>query len=301
MRSIALEPVPPAPMPLFRGTRPLKRWRYVALFCDELMACAASVHVGPARQTFWAVLVRDPESPLLERTRLLPRRGAVELSPGRLRVHDESARAAPGDAGIRGGLRSGPHGRRRGALTSSVALDFTLEEDRGIEALCPHGGAYVWTRKQAGISAHGTLALDHGPPRALEALAVIDDTAGYHARVTEWLWAAGVGVDTAGRPLAFNLVEGVNDPPSGSERAVWIAGKPHEVAPVRFAPDLTQIAGADGSELHFAAAARRERRENLVLVRSEYRAPFGVFSGTLPGGIPLARGLGVVEHHRARW
>lgn len=259
-------------MPPLRGTRPLKRWRYVALFCEEFMACAAIVHVGPARQSFWAVLLRGTNPRLLQRTRLLPRRGALELVPGRLRIREPQ-----------------------------VALDFALEEDAGREALCPHGSAYVWTRKQAGIAAHGTIAIDGGPPRALEALAVLDDTAGYHARVTEWRWAAGVGVDPAGAPLAFNLVQGVNDPPRGSERAVWIAGQPREVGPVAFAPDLSRITGADGSELRFEAEAQRSRRENLLLVRSEYRAPFGSFSGTLPSGIELRRGLGVVEHHRARW
>jgi hypothetical protein len=263
--------VPPARMPLFRGTRPLKRWRYVAVFCEELMACAAIVRVGPARQSFWAVLARE-DSRLLERTRLLPRRGAVELSPGRMRVRD-----------------------------GGVALDFALEEDAGVEAHCPHGRGYVWTRKQAGRPARGTVALDGGPPRALEALAVIDDTAGYHARVTEWRWAAGVGVDPAGTALAFNLVEGVNDPLTGSERAVWVGGEPREAAPVRFAADLSRIECADGSRLRFAAEAERSRRENLLLVSSDYRAPFGTFAGTLPGGIELARGLGVVEHHRARW
>ncbi len=259
-------------MPLFRGTRPLKRWRYVAVFCEELMACAAIVHVGLARQAFWALLMRDAESALRERTHLLPLRGAVALRPGRLQVRERH-----------------------------TALDLTLEEDAGIQAICPHGSGYVWTRKQAGIAARGTVALDGGPPRAIEALAVIDDTAGYHARVTEWRWAAGVGVDPGGGPLAFNLVEGVNDPPSGSERAVWVAGAPHEVGPVSFAPDLTRITAADGSELRFAAEAQRSRRESLLLVRSEYRAPFGTFSGTLPGGLPLAHGLGVVEHHLARW
>jgi Protein of unknown function (DUF2804) len=258
-------------MPLWRGTRPLKRWRYVAVFCEELMACVATVRVGPARQSFWAVLSRE-DSRLRERTHLLPRRGALELSPGRVRVRD-------GD----------------------VALDFELQEDAGVEARCPHGRGYVWTRKQAGRPARGTVALDGGPSRALEALAVIDDTAGYHARVTEWRWAAGVGVDPAGTPLAFNLVEGVNDPPSGSERAVWVGGAPHEVAPVHFAPDLTRIACADGSQLRFTAEALRSRHERLLLVSSDYHAPFGTFAGTLPGGIELAHGLGVVEHHRARW
>jgi hypothetical protein len=273
-------------MPLFRGTRPLKRWRYVGIFCDELMACAATVQVGPARQAFWAVLSRADRR-LRERTHTLAGRGAVALTPGRLRVRD-----------------------------NGVALDLVLAEDAGIEALCPHGRGYVWTRKQAGIRASGTVALDGGPPRAIEALAVVDDTAGYHARVTEWRWAAGVGVDPAGAPLAFNLVEGVNDPPTeagrhapsaripvsaSSERAVWVAGKPHEVAAVHFAVDLSRIDSADGSQLRFTAQAQRSRSENLLLVRSDYRAPFGTFSGTLPGGVELAHGMGVVEHHRARW
>ena len=41
--------------------------------------------------------------------------------------------------------------------------------------------------------------------------------------------------------------------------------------------------------------------DNLLIVRSDYSAPFGSFSGTLPGGVELATGLGVMEHHRARW
>ena len=70
---------------------------------------------------------------------------------------------------------------------------------------------------------------------------------------------------------------------------------------MRFAPDLRSILATDGSELCFAPEAERRRRENLLIVRSDYRAPFGVFSGTLPGHVELARGLGVVEHHRAHW
>ncbi len=292
-RAAGFSPVPPDHMPLLRGTRPLKRWRYVAIFCEELMACAATVQVGPARQTFWAVLLRNREpgegaphvwgSPsqvgLHERTRLRPRRGAVELTAGRLRVDDRST----------------------GRHASALRLDLALEEDGGIATVCAHGGSYVWTRKQAGVAARGVIAIDGGAPRAIEARAVIDDTAGYHARRTEWYWAAGVGTGADGAPLAFNLVEGVNDPPSGSERAVWSAGEPREVAPVSFAADLTRISATDGSQLHFDAEAQRERRENLLLVRSEYRAPFGTFSGALPGGIALTQGLGVVEHHVARW
>ena len=258
-------------MGLFRGGRPLKRWRYVGVFCEELMACAAIVQVGPARQTFWALFPR-PGGPLRERTRLLPRRGAVELDEGHMRVRD-----------------------------ADVQLDLLLGEDAGIEARCRHGREEVWTRKQAGIRARGTLAIDGRPARQIEALAVVDDTAGYHARHTEWWWSAGVGEAPDGTAVAWNLVSGVNDPPSGSERAVWVAGEPHETPPVSFAEDLSEITCVDGSELEFYAEAERARRENLLIVKSDYRAPFGAFSGTLPGSIALAHGLGVVEHHRAVW
>ncbi len=76
---------------------------------------------------------------------------------------------------------------------------------------------------------------------------------------------------------------------------------PAEAPPVSFSSDLARIDAQDGSQLQFIAEAERSRRENLLIVRSDYRAPFGTFSGTLPGGIELAQGFGVVEHHRARW
>jgi hypothetical protein len=277
-------PLPNPDLPIFRGTRPLKRWRYVGVFSEELMACAALAQVGPARQSFWAVLTRA-DGRLRERTHMLPRRGAVELVPGRPAADD-------------GG---GPEPGRLRVHDDGVLLDLSLDESEGIQALCPHGGAQVWTRKQAGIQARGTLVLDGGRPRQIEALAVIDDTAGYHARFTEWWWSAGVGSAPDGTPLAWNLVAGVNDPPTGSERAVWVAGEPHETTPVSFANDLSRIRAEDGSELGFTAEAERRRKENLLIVRSDYRAPFGRFSGTLPGHIELAHGLGVTEHHRAHW
>ena len=269
-----------------RGGRPLKRWRYVGLFSEEVMACAALVQVGPVRQSFWALYRRDREQ-LRERTRRLPRSRALQLREGAARGRGEVDGVA------------GP-GRLR-ISDAGVALDVSLDEEAGFRAHCLHGRQDVWTRKQAGIAAHGTLALDGGAPEQVRARAVIDDTSGYHARHTEWWWTAGVGQSADGRAVAWNLVSGVNDPPSGSERAVWIDGEPQEASPVRFTEDLKRVLGADGAELRFHAEAERARRENLLVFKSDYRAPFGAFSGTLPGGVALAHGLGVVEHHRALW
>jgi hypothetical protein len=258
-------------MALLRGGRPLKRWRYVGVFSEQLMACAAIVQVGPARQSFWALYRRDQDR-LDERTRLLPRRRELRLGHGRLLLRDRG-----------------------------LELDLTLAEEPGVQARCPNARQHVWTRKQAGIAAHGTLTVAGQQPRAVDARAVIDDTAGYHARHTEWWWSAGVGESPEGVAVAWNLVSGVNDPPRGSERAVWIAGEPHGAGPVRFSADLRRITADDGSELRFHAEAERSHSSNLLVVSSDYRAPFGGFSGCLPGGIVVTHGLGVVEHHRATW
>ena len=255
-------------MPARRGTRPLKRWRYVGVYGPQLMLCVGAAHVGPGRQSFWAVWDRAARR-LDQRTRL--RRGGVTLEPGRVVVRDDD-----------------------------VEIELVIDEVDGIETICPHGGAYAWTRKQGGVHARGRVVLD-GVAQELDARAIVDDSAGYHARHTAWRWCAGVGRADDGRALAWNLVAGINDPPRGSERTVWVDGVPVEVGPATFADDLSAVRTDDGADLRFAAEAVRERRENLLLVRSAYRQPFGTFAGTLPGGMQLADGWGVMEQHTAAW
>jgi hypothetical protein len=166
--------------------------------------------------------------------------------------------------------------------------------------VCPSGASYAWTRKQGGIRAHGTVALG-GRRHVVDERAVIDDTAAYYERHTRWCWSAGVGTAHDGRRIAWNLVNGVNDPVQHSERTVWIDGEPLEPRPVEFAADLTAIRFADGSSLSFSTEAVRERRENLLLVRSSYRQPFGTFAGEVAGGIGLAEAYGVMEEHDVFW
>jgi len=234
-------PLPPVRMPAWRGSRPLKRWRYVGVYGPELMLCVGHARIGPGR-----VLV----------------------------------------------------------VADGVEIDLTLDEVDGVETICPNGSAYAWTRKQGGVRAHGTVVLN-GVVRELDAFAVIDDSAGYHARNTAWRWSAGVGRAEDGRSLAWNLVAGINDPPRESERTVWLGGVPVEVGPAaQFAEDLGTVETEDGVDLRFSSEAIRERRDNLLLVRSAYRQPFGTFSGVLPGPhgpLALAEGWGVMEEHTAVW
>jgi Protein of unknown function (DUF2804) len=255
--------LPPAAMPGRQGLRPLKAWRYIGVYGPEVMMCMANARIGRARQTFWAVWDRA-SGQLHERTVI--RRGSLVLDPGRARLID-------GD----------------------VAIDLALEETPGVETICSSGDSYAWTRKQGGVRATGTIEIA-GRRRALVAPAVIDDTAAYYPRRTRWRWSAGLGRAVDGRAVAWNLVSGVNDPPVRSERTVWIDREPLEVPPCTFAEDLSWV-----DHLRFRAEAVRERNENLLILRSVYRQPFGTFSGVLPGGIELAEGYGVMEAHEAWW
>ena len=267
VRTLGLR-VPPARMPLFRGTRPRKRWRYVGYYGPDLMLCVADARIGPVPQRWWAVAL--PGGELHERTTI--GRGGVSVEPGAVEV-------------ARDGVR----------------IHLTLEESGGVETASPTtAGHYIWTRKTADVPARGFVEI--GAQRhEIDGVAFIDESAGYHDRHTVWKWSAGTGLTSDGRPVSWNLVAGVHDAPTESERTVWMDGEPAEVGPVAFASDLSQITFTEGGSLDFTEWAAREEDVNMLLMRSRYRQPFGTFSGMLPGGIELAQGYGVMEDHDVRW
>jgi len=250
-------------MPLMRGGRPLKAWTYVGAYGPQVMLCAASARIGVVPIAWWALWDR-------ERGRLVQRsargRGGVEVGARRLAVRGRAA-----------------------------SIELALDDGEPVEVVSPHGRQYVWTRKRGGVRARGWIELE-GERRELDLRAVVDESAGYHARHTAWEWSAGVGTLTSGEPVAWNLVDGIHDAPEASERTVWIAGEPREVGLVRFSDDLSSVDG-----LRFTPEAVRTRRENLVLLRSDYEQPFGAFAGDLPGAGPLAEGWGVMERHDVLW
>jgi hypothetical protein len=255
-------------MPLLRAGRLLKRWRYVSIWSRDLSVCAGRVHVGPARQEFWAVWDRKQQR-LWEHTRLW--HGRVHLPVGHVRARD-----------------------------GAVTIDIAFDEGDGFEVVTPYGRAYTWTRKQCGVRASGTVSIG-GEVLPVAAVALIDDNAGYHPRHTRWDWSGGAGTSVDGRAVAWSVIVGLNDTPGCSENTLWIDGVPQQIDPVRFAPDLTSIFFADGSALSFQQEAVRARSDDLLLIRSAYRQPFGSFSGTLPGGIALQEAYGVMESHEALW
>ena len=227
------------------------------------MFCVGDAHIGPLRQRFWAVAT--PDGRLREKTALLGSGGA-RISGSEVAID------APG-----------------------VRLRARVEEVEGVETLSRHGDSYIWTSKQGDVRVSGVIDLD-GQPMQLDMRGVVDDSAGYHARHTVWSWSAGVGVAADGRPVAWNLVTGVHDADEASERTVWVDGVPEEVGPVDFAEDLSRV-----GDMSFATWCAREDNTNAWLLKSNYRQPFGAFSGTLPNGLELREGYGVMESHDVYW
>ena len=262
-------PLPPARAPMVRRGRLHKRWRYVGVWSEEVSVCVARVVVGPVPQEFWGVWDRD-QGRLTEHTRL--RAGRVRLSPGRVAVRDRDGR-----------------------------LDLVLEEDpsTAFEVVTPVGRAWTWTRKQS-VRAHGTAVVE-GRELAVDGVALIDDNDGYHPRRTHWWWSGGTTVLDDGRVATWSVIVGLNDRPPHRENTLWLDGRPQPLGPVTFAPDLSRVTFEDGSSLQFTAEAERASLVDLLVIRSAYRQPFGTFTGTLPGGLVVRRGYGVMEDHRALW
>jgi len=248
--------LPPRRMAPLRAGRPLKRWRYLGVYRPDVMLCVGDARVAGVPQRWWAVAL--PDGTLLEGSR------GIELSAER--------------AFVRG------------------VLDLKLDVPAGVEVVSPHGRSYIWTRKHAPVEVRGRLSAA-GRAWVLDGDdGFVDESAGYHARHTAWRWSAGVGRTEDGRRVAWNLVHGVHDAPSSSERTVWVDGEPREVPHQEFAEDLSSVGG-----LRFREWSARESQMNLLLMRNSYRQPFGEFSGQLPCGLPLAEGYGVMEEHDVRW
>jgi Protein of unknown function (DUF2804) len=256
--------VRPPPRRLLRGGRPLKRWRYIAVYGPDVMACVGDARVAGLPQRWWAVAL--PDGTLRERT--TSRRVDRAPAPGWVLVEDRGVR-----------------------------IELALEEGGGVEVVSPHGGdGWIWTRKQAGVPVRGRIVVD-GRERPLDGpLGFVDDSAGYHARHTTWRWSAGIGRARDGARVAWNLVEGVHDAHEASERTVWVDGEPREVGPEPFADDLSRV-----GDLRFEEWCAREDHTRRGPFRSDYRQPFGAFSGALPGGLELESGYGVMEWHDVHW
>ena len=263
VRALGL-PLPPARMPLLRDGRPLKRWRYVGVYGPELMLCVGEARVGGVPQRWWAVAL--PDGTLWERT--TGGRGGVPLEPGSC-----AWRARRDDR---------PDAREPEAPVQPRSTSLLGRGRRRVEVASPHGGSYIWTRKQGGVRARGSRA-GRRARVARSTGARSSTTAPATTPATPLaLVAPGSAAARAASAVAWNLVDGVHDAPT-RERAHRVGRRRAARGRRRstFAADLSSV-----GDLRFTEWSARNDDTNRLLVRSRYRQPFGTFSGALPGGGP---------------
>ena len=225
-----------------------------AIFCDELMACAALVQIGPAAAVvLGAVHARAGE--LRERTRLLPRRRR-----SRARRRAAGGRPRPRRADADRGVRSSCDWRSRRASRRSAR-----RRAAGVDAQA--GG-----RRRAG---HPRDRRRPGRARC-DALAVIDDTSG-----TTRAQPSGTGARASARARTARRLPGTSSAASTTRRGQRAGRVGRGLARRgrrRSASRRTCRASAatDGTRaaLH-SPRPSAARHESLLMLASDYRAPFG--------------------------
>jgi hypothetical protein len=290
--------------PFFRFTHE-KRWTYVALADARVFVGAAIVGLGYASTAIVFALDRERGAFLVDRSLLLPGRGASFADHGALgrsaRFVSPGVRLELGDRELCIDL-GGP-----GGLPVHVSARIELVDAPAIGAFVAVEGGYANATEKRVARASGEVVAGGRRFVLEDAIAAFDHTHGLLARHTAWRWALGLGRARDGRTLAFNLVEGFV---GEAECALWLGDALIPLGEGRFDYDASDplapwsIRTTCGAlELRFEAAAVHREHKNLGLVRSAFVQPVGLFTGSLRHGgetIPFAV-PGVTEHQDARW
>ena len=257
-------------LPLFDHGQLRKRWRYVGLFAEELMLCAARAEVGPLTQSLLGALGPGDAA-------AVGAHGAASRQP-----RGDAGRAAAGDR--RAGPARQPRARRAPRRSRPPA---------------PAARAWAWTRKRAGMPVEGTVEMP-GRRWQVAGRGVDDESAGHHQRHTSWLWSAG-----RRRPRSRAATSPGTWSRGSTTRRRAASGRsgstasPTEPPPVRFR-GLDGIDLGDAGSLDFAAESEHARDDNYLL-SAPATATASAASPAPSAASRSPQGLGVMEEHDARW
>jgi Protein of unknown function (DUF2804) len=154
------------------------------------------------------------------------------------------------------------------------------------------GGTVNVTQKWAGLQCFGSL--EHKGRRWTMDGGVggFDYTHGYLARNTVWRWAFGCGRLGDGTPIGFNLVEGFNETRDDvNENALWVDGQLLPLGRARFTfrrddpLEPWTMETRDGAlNLTFKPIAAHREQKDLILVKSRFVQPVGLYEGSIKVG-----------------
>ncbi len=282
-----------------------KRWVYVALATERLFVAVAVVRMGYASKLFAFAYDADRRAMLADVSRMAPPfsaaigESALVSDVATYRFAGDHARFTTDTGGHRLVVRAGSlrvdarlSGEAPPALSSVVRIGRSGD---------PHA-----TEKRALMPLDGEIHVGGARLPLANGFGGYDYSSGFPGRHTTWRWAFGMGLDAAGEPLGFNLVEGFVGAP---ECAVWHRGEVHGLPEGRFTKDAPMepwsvVTEGREAELAFAPGALHDEHVNLGLLRSTFIQPVGAYSGAfrLGGGeVRIGRMLGVAEDQDVFW
>jgi hypothetical protein len=174
------------------------------------------------------------------------------------------------------------------------------------------GGVVNMTQKWAGLLSFGALECE-GRRWSLDGgVGGLDYTHGYLARKTAWRWAFSCGRLDDGTPFGINLVEGFNESRDDvNENALWLGNELIPLGRARFtwnANDVLQpwsVRTVDGAlDLRFKPLAAHTELRDLMVVKSAFKQPVGLWSGELKVGdrtYVIKDAPGVAEDQSVLW
>jgi Domain of unknown function (DUF2804), C-terminal/Domain of unknown function (DUF2804), N-terminal len=287
-----------------------KRWQYVGVFDENLVAGAAVVDLSYMGNAFAFVYLREQKRQV-EMDLLDPGARKVAFAANSM----EGACSLEGSAGqVRIDVDPGEMKRNLHVQAQGFSIDLEVDES-GFDpiAVCARVGlhGFNYTHKAAGLPAKGKVVVNgNAIELSKNALAVLDWTTGCPPYLTHWNWASAAGKVSGGAIAGINLVSGINES-AYTENAIWVDGKVEKVDIVHFDYDpddiMTpwKIVSNDGKvDLTFHPEGERSQSQNYLVVVSRFRQPFGRYEGTLTvkGEKRKVESIyGFAEEHFVKW
>jgi len=281
-----------------------KKWHYVSLVSDQVMAAVAIVDLGWTSTCFAYAFDRNDSDMMANFSQDgLPGRwsvGVAEHAGGSswFRARGTSISIAALDEGrYRLELRSG---------YMEIDAEFGPASAPLLLATGPvAGGSMHGTQKSGGMPLTGEVRTFRDAYQLDGGVASFDYSNGLLARDTSWRWASAHNLE-----LGFNLQSGYF---GGNENALWIDGDVVPLAPAHFVYEQHDpmqpwhiFTEDDQLELFFTPDGARRQNRNLLVAASRYIQPVGTFSGWVRGGPDQPKRIvtqlaGVTEDHYSRW
>lgn len=295
-----------------------KRWQYIGIYGEKVIAGIAVVHAGYIGSIF--VYVYDRKSGLLwEQDRTAVMAAGIRVDRN---VHTGVVSYMAEDERIRIDNDLDNHSRRLDVRLHNDGrlVDIRLEIKEDYDQTTPHqavmptpNNQFTFTHKSAGLPVMGSILIGDNRIEISpeDTLSAVDYNIGYYDYKTDWNWASMAGKTADGTPVGLNLTHPQNHE-KYHENVLWLNGEPIMLGPADFSyskpSDLSKwhIESKCGrAKLDFQPLGLRSQNINYGFVSSKFFQPFGLFSGVVKGASGQMQLLreqpGVVEEHFARW